>query len=85
MQLLFRLLLCRAGRLSVLAAETVDTACRIQKFLLAGIERMALRANFDHDRVFRGRAGFKLAAARALDHDLIILGMNIRFHVVLSC
>jgi hypothetical protein len=62
--------------LRVFLAETIDAACRIEKFLLAGIERMAGRANLNLNVVTLGRAGLDDIAAMALDLDRLVFGMD---------
>ena len=73
-----KLLRC-AGR-SVFLAELVHASCRIQHFLFAGIERMALGANFDVQRFEHGRAGFEFVATATCDINFFIFGMAFCFH-----
>jgi hypothetical protein len=64
----------------VLAAKALYAAGRIQQFLLAGEERMAIGTNFHVDVASMCRAGVKTVAARAHDADFVINGMNGCFH-----
>jgi hypothetical protein len=61
--------------LGVLAPETLDTACRIDQFLLAGEEGVAGGADFNVDVTFVRRSGFESRAACALHPDLLITWM----------
>ena len=71
MQVLFR----------VAATELVNLTRRIQDFLLAGIERVARRANFNAEFVFSVcRTGIKTIAAAAFDSNVLVFGMNSRLH-----
>src|SRR5215212_9426137 len=63
--------------------ETIDAAGRINKLLLAGEERMALRTELDAE-LLAGGAGRPRLAARAVDVDLLILRMNLWFHELTS-
>src|ERR1700733_11177383 len=62
--------------LGVLPAEAFHTTGRIQHLLLAGEERMAIRANFYVDISTMGRPRRKVVAASAQDANLIVCGMN---------
>jgi hypothetical protein len=64
----------------VLLAELVHASCRIQHFLFAGVERMALGTNFDVQRFEHGRAGFEFVATAASDINFFIFGMAFGFH-----
>ncbi len=59
--------------------ETVHTSAGIYKLLLPCEERVALRADFDADILFR-RPGLDHFATGAPDGGLLILGMNSIFH-----
>src|SRR5262245_12480143 len=74
-----RLLRRSAGR-GVLLAELVDAPRGIDDLLLAGIERMAVRAHLDLQIVPERRARLERVATRAGDGDLFVLGMNGGFH-----
>src|SRR5215467_14162226 len=63
----------------VLSLESLDTAGRIDQFLLAGKERMAFRADFKMDFRFR-RAGLKGFAAGAFHDRIDVVRMDICFH-----
>src|SRR5256885_1977546 len=78
--LLLRRRLWRGGGfLRVALLEAIDTACRVDQLLLAGEEGMALRADLDAE-LFLGRARRPHFAARAMDLNLLILGMDLCFH-----
>ena len=65
----------------VTLVELVDTAAALGALLVAGVERVALVANFDSVRIpFFGRTGFKRRAASARYRNLVVIGMNIGFH-----
>jgi hypothetical protein len=59
--------------------EFIHTAGRIDKFLRAGIERVAGIADADNDGGFH-RAGLDHVAARATDFRFSIIRMNVSFH-----
>ena len=63
-------------RSGIFLTELVDAAGRIDNLLLAGIERVAVRAHFDLQIVSEGRAGLERIAARAIDRDLFVFGMD---------
>src|SRR5687767_7227491 len=63
----------------VLALEAVDAAGRIDQLLLAGEERMALRADLDAKLLASGAGGPALTAC-AVDLDLVIFRVNLWFH-----
>ena len=67
--------------LSVLAAEALDSTCRVHKLLLAGKEGMAGSADFDGDIALVNRAGDKCVAAGAMHADFGVVGMDGCFHV----
>src|SRR5262245_11188257 len=62
-----------------LLAEAFDSPGRVHELLLAGEERMALRANIDVD-FGRRAAGGEGIAAGAVDGAGLVLGMNLGFH-----
>src|SRR5512132_3318564 len=74
------------GRLAAVPlAELVDAARGVDDLLLARVERMALRADFDVQLLGgRGRAGHELVPAAAGDLHFGILGMDLLFHAVLA-
>lgn len=60
--------------------EAINTTASIDEFLLAGIERMTLRADFSIDHRV-GRARLELSTADAGDLDLFIVArMDIGLH-----
>ena len=61
--------------------EAIDAAAAIHQLLLAGEERMTLRANFDPQLLFGG-AGFERFAAHAAHDSLLILGMDLFLHAI---
>ena len=63
-----------------LLLESLNTPCRIDKLLLAGKERVAIRANFSMDGL-GGTAGFKRISATAVHHDLFVFRMYSFFHI----
>src|SRR5262249_45470160 len=68
-----------AGLVAVAALEAFDTAGGVDDLLLAGIERMAVRADLDMDLRARG-ARLDLVAAGADDRAALVRGMNSFFH-----
>ena len=60
--------------------EPINLTADIDKLLLAGEERMALRANFNADFSALGGSGLNRFAARALDDALFVAGMDSVFH-----
>ena len=63
----------------IFLAEALDPTGRVDKFLFAGKERMALGADFNPD-VFPGGTGFHHISTCALNGRLLIFRMNFRFH-----
>ena len=63
-------------RFRVLAAEALDAACRIHQLLLAGEERMAIRADFYVNIALMGRTGREVVTARANNPNFVIVWMN---------
>ena len=61
--------------------ETVNTSTGVNQLLLAGIERVALGADFNLDVLLGGTSG-KLVATSATDSGLFVSGMDAFFHVV---
>ena len=61
--------------------ETVNTSTGVNQLLLAGIERVALGADFNTDLLLGG-AGGEGVAASATDGGLLVLRMDAFFHVV---
>src|SRR6202050_252931 len=69
----------RRGRVPL--AEFIDTAAGIHDFLLAGIERMAVRADLDLKIMPDGRARLKRIAARTGDGNGFVFGVDGGLHV----
>ena len=61
--------------------ETVNTSTGIDQLLLAGVERVALGADFDTDLLLGGTGG-KDVTTVATDRSLFVLGMDTFSHVV---
>src|SRR3954451_8222444 len=68
-----------AARLT--AAETLDAAAGVDQLLTAGVERVAVRADFDVDLRLRRTSG-ELVAAGTAHVRLDVLGMDVGLHVV---
>ena len=66
---------------AVLLVEAVNTSTGINQLLFAGIERVALGADFTFD-VFSGGTGLNDLAARASDRSLFVFGMDAFLHSV---
>ena len=67
----------------VLAAEFLDAARGVHDLLCAGVERVALGADFNVQiRFAHGGACFKLVAAAACHCDLFVFRVNGGFHFV---
>ena len=61
--------------------ETVYTSTGVNQLLFAGIERVALGANFNLDILFGGAAG-KSVTARATNSSLLVIGMDAFLHFI---
>ena len=61
--------------------EAVNASTGVNQLLLAGIERVALGADF-HTNVLLGRTSGKDIAAGAADGGLFVLGMDTFLHFV---
>ena len=73
------------ARFRISLVEFVDSAARFHSLLLAGIERMALRADVDFkDVALLGRAGNELGAACAYALNLVVIGVYLLCHDILS-
>ena len=66
---------------AVLLIELINTAAGINELLLAGVEGMALAANFDTD-LGTGRTGLDHIAAGAGDGAIHIVRMDTCLHCV---
>jgi hypothetical protein len=75
----------RLGCGCVFLAELIDAAAGVDNFLLAGIERVAIGANFDLQILADGRTRLELVPAGARDRDLFVIGMDAGFHGNLVC
>ena len=64
---------------TVLLVELINAAAGVDELLLAGVEGMALGADFDGD-VLLGGAGGDDFAAGAADGGLFVLGMDSGLH-----
>ena len=62
-----------------LLLELIHAAARIDKLLLAGEERMALRADINLDRILRG-LGRILRTARTFDYRIFVFRMHTLLH-----
>ena len=61
--------------------ETINTSTGVNQLLLAGIERVALGADFNSD-VLLGGASRKDVTTGAANRGLFVLGMDTFLHVV---
>src|SRR5487761_2636178 len=72
---------CRGlGLLRVFLAEFLHTAGGVHDLLLAGVERMAIGAHLDMQRLAHGRVGLPSIAAAAGNLDFVIVGVDVCFH-----
>ena len=71
--------------LGIAAIESIDTARRVNQFLLAGKKRMTRRANFDVQIAFTRRTRLESFAAGAGHCDFFIFRMNSGFHSCSPC
>ena len=60
--------------------ELIQTTACIDKFLLTGVEGVALGANVNTHLAALSGTGYKRLTARATNHALNILGMDSVFH-----
>src|SRR3954451_7556747 len=67
------------GALGGTALEALDAATGVDQLLLAGVERVAVRADLDV-KLGLGRPGGELVAARTADVGLDVLGMDVGLH-----
>ena len=61
--------------------ESVNTSTGVNQLLLAGIERVALRADFNLD-VLLGRASGKDVTASTTNGSLFVVGVDTFLHIV---
>jgi hypothetical protein len=73
------------AEVSVFLAETIDAAAGVENFLLASVERMAVRAHLDMQLLAKRRARRKRVAATADNLHFGVFGMNVRFHDETLC
>ena len=66
--------------LGVFFIKLLDTSCGVNEFLLAGKKRMAGRT-YLHLYLFVHGSEFNFIAAGTLGLDLMVSGMDVRFHV----
>src|SRR5579864_666403 len=76
-----KLLLRRLRCLGILAAEALHAAGGVHQLLLAGEERMAVRADFYADIALMGRPGHEGIPAGAMHTDFVIRRVDSCFHV----
>ena len=67
---------------AVLLVELINTAAGIDQLLLAGVEGVALGADFNGD-VLLGGTGLNDGPAGAADGGLLVIGMDARLHIKL--
>jgi hypothetical protein len=68
--------------LAIFLTKFFHTSGRIDNFLLASIERMADRADFDMQWPSHSGSGLEGTAATTGDGDFLVVWVNIRFHGV---
>jgi hypothetical protein len=69
------------GSVGVFLGEALDAAGGVNQFLLAGEERVAIRADFDTQHIaFDGRARGEGISAGAMDGYGVIVGVDTGFH-----
>ena len=66
--------------LAIFLTKLLNASRCIDYLLLAGVKRMANRANLDVERLAHGGTGLEDIAATARHGDFLIVGMNIGFH-----
>jgi hypothetical protein len=69
---------------AVAFVEAVNTPGGVHEFLFAGKERVARGANFHMQVSFFGRARLEMVAARAMDVNFFVSGMDSCFHSYLT-
>ena len=65
---------------TVLATELVHPASGVNDLLLARVERVAGRTDFDQQVLTQRRAGREFVAATTGYFDIAVIGMNVGFH-----
>jgi len=76
----FERLLFVCASFAVFAAEALHSAGGIHQFLLAGKERMAIRADFYVNIAFVGGSGAECVSACAMDAHFLVCGMDRCLH-----
>ena len=69
---------------AVLLAEFLNATSGVQDLLLAGVERVAQRANFDVHVLAIGGARLELVAAAASDVDFFVIRVGFGLHALSS-
>jgi hypothetical protein len=72
---------CFCAAFVVLLTEFLNATCGIHNLLGAGVERMALGADFDMQRLRKCRTCCKFVTATAGDCNLGVSWVNVGFHV----
>ena len=67
--------------LVVFLTELLNATCRVHDLLCAGVERMALGANFDVQRLRQSRASIEFVTAAACYCNVVICWMDVGFHL----
>ena len=62
------------------APETLHTSAAVQNLLLAGVERMAVRADFQVNVFTQSRSRLNHVPAAAGCRDFLVFGMNVGLH-----
>jgi hypothetical protein len=70
---------------AVFLAEFLNTASGVNNLLFAGIERVALRANFNVQVLAHGRAGLERKATAAVHVDFVVVWVGVWFHESSPC
>jgi hypothetical protein len=65
---------------AVFQAEFLDPPGGVHDFLFAGIERVAVRAHFNVQRLAHGGTGLESVAATARHSEFLITWVNFCFH-----
>jgi hypothetical protein len=74
-------LFARTCDIAVFLPEAFDAARSVDDLLFAGVERVAGGAHFDVQfGLVEGRTGDERIAAGAGDGNVLVLGVNVRFH-----
>lgn len=67
---------------AVLLAEFFHATSGVQNFLLAGVERMAQRADFNIHVLANGGAGLELVSTAASNTDFFVIWVGFEFHAL---